>query len=57
MPDEVDSQMMQILLSDYVPNTAGFVFQKSGKIHAFLNDQVPLCFKTCAYFYTLTLMM
>jgi hypothetical protein len=40
MPDEVNGQMMQILLSDYVADTAAFVFQKSGKIHAFLKDKV-----------------
>jgi hypothetical protein len=40
MPDEVNGQMMQILLSDYVADTASFVFQKSGKIHAFLKEKV-----------------
>lgn len=41
MPDEVTGQMMQIMLSQYVGNSAGYVFQQAGKLHGFLNDKVP----------------
>jgi hypothetical protein len=38
MPDEVTGQMMQIMLSQYVGNSAGYVFQQAGKLHGFLYD-------------------
>ncbi len=41
MPDEVNGEMMQIMLSDFVPDSASFVFRESGKMHAFLKDKVP----------------
>jgi hypothetical protein len=41
MPDEVTGQMMQIMLSQYVGNSAGYVFQQAGKLHGFLYDKVP----------------
>jgi lipopolysaccharide-binding protein len=39
MPDEVNGQMMQILLSDFVPDSASFVFRESGKMTAVLKDR------------------
>jgi hypothetical protein len=41
MPDEVNGEMMQIMLSDFVPDSASYVFRESGKMHAFLKDKVP----------------
>ena len=41
MPDEVTGQMMQIMLSQYVGNSAGYVFQQAGKLQGFLYDKVP----------------
>jgi hypothetical protein len=41
MPDEVNGDMMQIMLSDFVPDSASFVFRESGKMTAFLKDKVP----------------
>ncbi|ELR16783.1 LBP / BPI / CETP family, Cterminal domain containing protein [Acanthamoeba castellanii str. Neff] len=39
MPDEVNGDMMQIMLSDFVPDSASFVFRESGKMTAFLKDK------------------
>jgi len=44
MPDEVTGQMMQIMLSQYVGNSAGYVFQQAEKLHGFLYDKVPTFF-------------
>jgi hypothetical protein len=40
MPDEVNGDMMQIMLSDFVPDSASFVFRESGKMTAYLKDKV-----------------
>jgi hypothetical protein len=40
MRDEVNSEMMQILLNDFVPNSASYVFRESGKMTHILLDKV-----------------
>ena len=39
MPDEVNGEMMQIMLSDFVPDSASFVFRESGKMTHILQDK------------------